>query len=95
MSTPHVLRIEHPVPSYDTWKAAFDSDPVGRAEGGVRAYRIMRAADDPDYVLVDLEFDDSARAQAFLESLHELWGRVEVMHDPVARVVRVTEDETL
>ena len=26
----HILRIEHPVPDYDAWKQAFDSDPIGR-----------------------------------------------------------------
>ncbi len=24
----YMLRIEHPVPSYERWKNAFDSDPV-------------------------------------------------------------------
>jgi hypothetical protein len=24
-----ILRIEHPVPDFDGWKKAFDSDPVG------------------------------------------------------------------
>lgn len=55
----------------------------------------MRAVDDPDYVLVDLEFEDRTHAEAFLESLRALWERVDVMHHPVARVVRITEDETL
>jgi integrase len=35
----HILRIEHPVPDYDSWKAAFDSDPVGRERSAVRRYR--------------------------------------------------------
>jgi hypothetical protein len=26
----YILRIEHPVSDYDAWKAAFDSDPIGR-----------------------------------------------------------------
>ena len=26
----HILRIEHPVPDYDAWKEAFDSDPISR-----------------------------------------------------------------
>jgi hypothetical protein len=24
-----ILRIEHPVPDFDAWKTAFDSDPLG------------------------------------------------------------------
>jgi hypothetical protein len=38
----YILRIEHPVPDYDTWKASFDSDPIGRERSGVRRYRILR-----------------------------------------------------
>jgi hypothetical protein len=87
----HVLRIEHPVPDYDAWKQAFDSDPIGRERGGVRGYRVLRAADDPNYALIDLEFDDADTAEAFLVKLRELWGRVDVMRDPTARIVEVVE----
>ena len=87
----HVLRIEHPVPDYDAWKQTFDSDPIGRERGGVRGYRVLRAADDPNYALIDLEFDDVDTAEAFLAKLRELWGRVDVMRDPTARIVEVVE----
>jgi len=30
----YILRIEHPVPDYDGWKKAFDSDPVGEEVWG-------------------------------------------------------------
>jgi hypothetical protein len=33
-----ILRIEHRVPSYESWKQAFDSDPVDRKGSGVRRY---------------------------------------------------------
>ena len=26
----YILQIEHPVPNYEGWKKAFDSDPVNR-----------------------------------------------------------------
>lgn len=91
----HVLRIEHPVMSYEAWKRAFDSDPVGRKASGVRSYRILRPVDDPAYVLIDLEFDELARAEAMLASLRTLWSRVEgrVIEDPQARIVEVVESE--
>ena len=38
----HILRIEHPVPDYDAWKEAFDSNPISREHSGVRRYRILR-----------------------------------------------------
>jgi hypothetical protein len=64
-----VLQIEHAVRDFDAWKAAFDSDPIGRESGGVRRYRILRPVDDPNYVVVDLEFDTSGEAEAFRASL--------------------------
>lgn len=89
----HILRIEHPVPNYDTWKATFDSDPIGRERSGVRRYRIMRATDDPNYVMIDLEFDSASEAEAVHAALRDLWGRVDVMQDPRARTVEVVESK--
>jgi hypothetical protein len=91
----HTLRIEHPVSNYDTWKAAFDSDPIGRERSGVRRYRILRPTDDPNYVMIDLEFDSQSEAEAMHDALRELWSRVEgmVMTNPRARVVEVGESK--
>ncbi len=88
-----VLRIEHPVPSYEGWKQAFDSDPVGRERSGVRRYQISRAMDDPNYVMIDLEFDTRAEAEALLAAMRGVWSRVEgaIMMSPQARVVEVVE----
>jgi hypothetical protein len=85
----YVLQIEHPVPSFDGWKAAFDSDPVGRDQGGVRRHRILRPLDNPNYTIIELDFDDLDVANAFLARLRELWNRVEgtVMTNPQARIV--------
>ena len=47
-----ILQIEHGVRDFDAWKQAFDSDPVGREQGGVRRYRVLRRTDDPNYVIV-------------------------------------------
>jgi len=89
----HTLRIEHSVPHFDAWKQAFDSDPVGREQGGVRRYRILRQVDDPNYVMIDLEFDSSSEAETFLAALRDLWGRVDVMRDPKARIVEMVESK--
>ena len=74
-------------------KKAFESDPVGRQQGGVRRYKISRKVDDPNYVIIDLEFDKLSEAENFLISLHKLWGRVEgtVMNNPLARILEVVE----
>jgi hypothetical protein len=87
----HVLRIEHGVRDFDSWKKAFDSDPIGREAGGVRSYRVLRADDDPNYALIDLEFDDASAAESFLDGLRQLWQRVEGLTEPTARIVEVVE----
>ena len=89
----HVLRIEHSVPDYDAWKEAFDGDPIGRERSGVRRYRILRAADDPNYVMIDLEFDSASEVEAVHGALRDLWSRVDVMQDPKARTVEVVESK--
>jgi hypothetical protein len=92
-----VLHIEHPVPNFEAWKKTFDDDPIGREKSGVRRHRVMRAADDPNYVMIDLEFDSLAQAEAVHSALRELWGRVQpqgLIGGPQARVVEVAEDRT-
>lgn len=71
------LQIEHSIQSFDAWKATFDSDPIGREQGGVKSYRIFQPIDDPNYVIVDLEFDNSVEADAFRLALREMWVRAE------------------
>jgi ribosomal protein L35AE/L33A len=88
------LQIEHGVQDYDAWKAAFDSDPVGRAAGGVRSYRVMRPSDDPNHVVVDLEFDTIGEAEAFREKLRALWAGTAsglVLEGARARILDVVE----
>jgi hypothetical protein len=68
-----VVQIEHPIRDFETWKAAFDRDPVRREASGVTRYRIYRPIDDPNYIAVDLEFDDRDKAVAFEQALQTLW----------------------
>jgi hypothetical protein len=41
--------------------------------------------------MIDLEFDSAREAEAAEAELRELWGRVEVMHSPQARIVEEVE----
>jgi hypothetical protein len=89
----YVLRIEHPVASFDGWKVAFDSDPVGRKKSGVRRYRVLRPIDDANYVMIDLEFDTASQAEDLLAAMRVVWGRVEgkIIMKPQARIVETVE----
>ena len=87
------LRIEHPVPDYAGWKQAFDGDPANRRQSGVRRYQILRSLDDPNYVMIDLEFDSKAEAEALLAKMRVIWERVQgtIMSNPQARIVETVE----
>lgn len=88
-----ILRIEHAVRDYGLWKEAFDSDPVGRETSGVRRYQVMRPIDDPDYVMIDLEFDSPGEAEALLAAMRVVWDRVPgtIMSNPRARILEPLE----
>ena len=68
----HVLHIEYPVPDYDAWKAAFDRDALDREGSGVRRYRVLRPTHNPNYVIIDLDFDGAGEAQAYLDALQRV-----------------------
>jgi hypothetical protein len=88
------LRIEHPVGNYESWKNMFDRDPIGRQKSGVRRYRILRPADDPSYVMIDLEFDGLKEAEIVRSALLNLWKSPEaqkVMQNPKLRIVEQIE----
>ncbi len=93
-----VLRIDHAVSDFDAWKQAFDSDPIGRAQSGVRRYRVLRAVGDPNHVMIDLEFDSARDAEASRDALQELWGRVEaqgLIRSPSAVILEAVETKEL
>ena len=93
----YILRIEHPVTNFDAWKEAFDSDPIGRKRSGVRRHQVFRPTDDPNYVMIDLEFDDVDHANAFLGKMQRIWsgpGKA-VMQNPTAKVADLVERKLL
>jgi hypothetical protein len=88
-----ILRIEHSVPDFTGWKRAFDSDPADRKGSGVRRYQVSRSVDDPNYVMIDLEFNSVEDAEGLLNKMRRVWngeGR-NVMRNPQARIVDVVE----
>jgi hypothetical protein len=92
-----ILRIEHSVPDYDGWKRAFDSDPADRKGHGVRRFAVFRSVEDPNYVMIDLEFDTQREAEGLLEAMRGIWagpGRA-VMQNPKARIVDTVDSKEL
>lgn len=72
------LHIEHAVTDFDTWKSAFNRFSEVRRNAGVRGERVQRPKDDPAYVVIDLDFDTTDQADAFLHFLRsKVWGTPE------------------
>ena len=93
----HLLQIEYPTSDFDTWKAAFDSLSGLRQQAGVRRHRVLRPTDDPNYVIIDLEFDSQSEAEAYLAALQRnVYSSREatpglIIGDPQTRIVEAVE----
>lgn len=90
----HVLRIQHAVSDWDSWKKVFDSDPLEREKSGVRRHQVTRATGDRNLVMIDLEFDDLGAAESMQTALQGLWGRIAadgLISGPSAQILEVVE----
>jgi len=65
------LHIEHAIVDFDLWKGAFDRFSPRREQAGVVRHRIQRPVDDPNYVIIDLDFETTEGAERFLDFLRE------------------------
>ena len=93
------VRIEHPIKSFEAWQSAFDRDPVDRQGSGVRSYRILRPVDDPEFVMIDLDFDTPAEASTFVGAMRRVWASPQaapaLAGEPRATIVRSVADAVL
>ncbi len=91
-----ILRIEFQVRDFDMWKKAFDRDLVGRQQAGVRRYWVFRPIDDPNYIMLDFDFDSASEAEAFLAALRrDVWSSRQtapaLLGEPQTRIVEAVE----
>ena len=93
------LHIENTLHDFDSWKTAFDKYDRVRADNGVRSYRIRRRPDDPQQIVIDLEFDDRAAAEAFTASSPRSGARPQSQAELVSHseplLLEVVEDRVL
>jgi hypothetical protein len=70
MESRHLLTIIHPVPDVDRWTAVLLRESAkDRPRRGLLRRKAYRSLDDPNEVMVQLEFDSAESAQAFLPSI--------------------------
>jgi len=84
-----VLQIEHEVFDFAQWKKVFDSDPKGRKKMGVNQYEIFCLADNSNYVIINLWFDNFEQAEDSILLLRSLWEGEggNLMKDPQIRML--------
>ena len=63
------LHIEHAISDYPAWRAAFDRFAGARREAGVLGARVAVPLDDPQHIVIDLDFDSQEQARSFLDFL--------------------------
>jgi hypothetical protein len=63
------LHIEHPITDYEVWSSAFGGFADARRRAGVKEHRVQHPVDDRKYIVIDLDFDRTEQAAAFLDFL--------------------------
>jgi hypothetical protein len=93
----YILQIEHEVSNFEGWKKAFENDPVDRKKAGVRHYDIFQRTNDPNYVVIDLEFDNLKEAESMVASLQVLWKKIDgkIIIHPQIRILRLIESKDI
>ncbi len=88
-----LLHLEHTVLHFDEWKASFDRFAELRQQSGVRRYRVSRPIDNPNFAMIDLEFDSVREAESLLAAVQQVWQRVNgtLIKDPQWRLCEVVE----
>ena len=72
------------VEDYEKWKPGFDEHSTSREENGSKGGRLFRTADDPNEVVILLEWDNLENARQFTQSedLREAMQRHGVVGQP-------------
>lgn len=68
-----MLLIDYRVQDVVGWRAIFDQDPMGRARHGVTRHWLYQDSEDPNHLMVNLEFPSVDEAKAFRKALQPVW----------------------
>ena len=88
-----VLQIEHQVVNFERWKKAFDNDPIDRKKFGVKRHRVYRSNENPNLVIIEMEFDELNNAQQTLTALRNMWPKIEglIVFTPQTRILEIVD----
>ena len=76
--------VRHKVEDYAKWKPIFDEHGATRKASGSKGALLLRNADDPNELVIVMEWDSLARAKEFAgsQNLREVMGRAGVVDHP-------------
>jgi heme-degrading monooxygenase HmoA len=80
---PYIL-VRHKVQDYAKWRPVYDQHDATRKSGGQQGHRVFRSADNPNEIVILLEWDTAAKARQFTQSpdLREAMERAGVTERP-------------
>ena len=93
-----IVQIEHEVLNFESWRRAFDSDPIDRKKAGVQRYSVFQLKDNPNHVVIDLEFENLSEAEHTCTMLRKMWDRIDgkMLINPQIRILhRIKQEEIL
>ena len=87
-----VLRIEHEISELAVWRDAFKKFAPAREAAGVTHTEVYQPSDDPNYVVINLRFENLDAATRFREFLiNQIWSSPNsapaLVGPPTARVL--------
>lgn len=87
-----VLHIEHEISELAVWRDAFTKFAPAREAAGVTRTEVYQPADDPNYIVINLSFENLDAATRFREFLiNQIWSSPDsapaLMGLPTARVL--------
>ena len=91
-----VLHIEHEISELAVWRDAFTRFAPAREAAGVTRTEVYQPADDPNYVVINLSFENAEAATNFRELLiSQIWSSPDsapaLVGPPTARVLEEVE----
>jgi hypothetical protein len=91
-----VLHIEHEISELAVWRDAFTRFAPAREAAGVTRTEVYQPADDPNYVVINLTFENAEAATNFRELLiSQIWSSPDsapaLVGPPTARILEEVE----
>ncbi len=91
-----VLHIEHEISELAVWRDAFTRFASAREAAGVTRTEVYQPADDPNYVVINLSFENAEAATNFRELLiSQIWSSPDsapaLVGPPTARILEEVE----